>query len=66
MARKHSTQYDLTKDYGRSEIISGHTKAATEEVRHGEIAGFPWQFVIVIGVMVLSVLAITLKAVGVL
>jgi len=66
MARTYGKQYDLAKNHGRSEILSGQIKTSTEEISQGEIAGFPWQFVIVIGVMVLSVLGITLKAIGVL
>ena len=64
MSRTQSTSYNLQKDHGSSEIISEHIDTTTERIKHGEIDGFPWQFVAVIAVIVIGVLVVVLKGAG--
>jgi hypothetical protein len=64
MNRAQNAQLDSVRDHGRSMIVSEHIQTAAEKASGGEIAGFPWQFVLVISVIVSSVLVIVLKVIG--
>jgi hypothetical protein len=62
-SRKESTT--LPKTHEKSEILSAQTALESDESKGRAIAGFPWQFAMIVAVIFLGILIVILKGSGI-